>query len=86
MTYEIELTRRAEDEVLSLDAAIYQRVARAIDSLRETPRPPGVRKLKGYTNEWRIRVGSFRLVYTIDDSKRKITIFRVTDRKDVYRN
>lgn len=86
MRYEIELTRRAEDEVLALDAETYQRVARAIDSLGEMPRPPGVRKLKGYANEWRVRVGRFRILYSINDSERKIIIFRVTDRKDVYRN
>jgi len=48
-------------------------------------RPPGVRKLRGRERDWRIRVGRFRVLYSIDDASRKIVVHRVTDRKDVYR-
>ena len=83
--YEIELTRRAEKELIKLIAADRKKMSKAIDELADTPRPPGVRKLQGFENEWRIRVGTFRVIYTIEDKNRKILIFRVTDRKDAYR-
>ena len=85
MSYEIKLTRRAEKEILKLDTAIFERIKAAIDGLGENPRPLGVRKLRGRENEWRIRVGRLRVLYTIHDATRRILVYRVTDRKDVYR-
>jgi mRNA interferase RelE/StbE len=85
VSYEIELTRRGEKEILKLDTAIFEQVRAAIDGLGENPRPLGVRKLRGRESEWRIRVGRFRVIYTIEDSTRRILIHRVTDRKDAYR-
>jgi mRNA interferase RelE/StbE len=83
--YAIELSRRAEREFLKLDAASAARIKAAIDNLAEISRPVGVRKLEGRQNDWRIRVGRFRVLYSIDDANKKILIHRVTDRKDVYR-
>ena len=85
MSYEIELTRRAEKEILKLDAAMFEQIRAVIDSLGDNPRPVGVRKLRGRESEWRIRVGRFRVLYTIHDATRRILVYRVTDRKDVYR-
>jgi mRNA interferase RelE/StbE len=85
VSYEIELTRRAEKEILKLDTAIFEQIRAAIDGLGENPRPPGVRKLRGRESEWRIRVGRLRILYTIQDTTRRILVHRVTDRKDVYR-
>ena len=85
MSYEIELTGRAEREILKLNAAMFGRIRAAIDGLGKNPRPLGVRKLRGRENEWRLRVGRVRVLYTIEDATRRILIHRVTDRKDVYR-
>ena len=85
MSYQIQLTRRAEKEVLDLDQATFARVKAAIDALVENPRPAGVRKLQGRENEWRIRVGRFRVLYSIEEVSHRVVVHRVTDRKDVYR-
>jgi mRNA interferase RelE/StbE len=85
VSYEIELTGRAEKEILKLPAAMFERIKAAIDGLGENPRPLGVRKLRGRETEWRLRVGRLRVLYTIEDATRRILIHRVTDRKDVYR-
>jgi mRNA interferase RelE/StbE len=85
VSYEIEFTRRAEKEILKLDAAMFEQIRAVIDSLGDNPRPLGVRKLRGRESEWRIRVGRFRVLYTIHDATRRILVYRVTDRKDVYR-
>lgn len=85
MTYRVEVTRRAEGEILRLDDTTFERVQKAIDRLGRNPRPSGVRKLRGRDNVWRIRIGGFRILYTVEDAGRLIVIQRVTDRKDVYR-
>ena len=86
MSYEIELSRRAEKEILKLNAAMFGRIRAAIDGLSENPRPLGVRRLRGREGEWRMRVGRFRVLYTIEHATRRILVHRVTDRKDVYRS
>lgn len=83
--YDIELTTKAEKEVIALSDSDYERIEHAIDSLITNPRPTGVIKLKGRKNEWRIRVGRYRILYAVDDAKRYILVFRVTDRKEAYR-
>ena len=85
MNYTISLSRRAEKEVLDLPPRTFSRIQEAIDRLGETPRPVGVRKLQGRDTDWRIRVGQFRILFSIDDSRHHIIIHRVTNRKDVYR-
>ena len=86
VSYTVELSHRAEREVLKLDPVMFSRISAAIDGLTKNPRPPGVRKLRGRENDWRIRVGRFRVLYTVDDTRRMIVVHRVTDRKDVYRS
>jgi mRNA interferase RelE/StbE len=48
-------------------------------------RPPGVQKLRGAENQWRLRVGDYRVVYEIDDRQRTIDIVRIRHRREVYR-
>jgi len=86
VSYEIDLSRRAEKEIPKLNAAMFGRIGTAIDGLSENPRPLGVRRLRGREGEWRMRVGRFRVLYTIEHATRRILVHRVTDRKDVYRS
>lgn len=62
------------------------RVSTKIDALAEDPRSPGHQKLEG-TKEpaYRVRVGSYRVVYTIDDIDSIVTIVRIGHRNSVYR-
>ncbi len=53
--------------------------------MAKNPKPHGCEKLAGYSNRFRIRQGNYRVVYLVDDQRREITIFKVGDRKDVYR-
>jgi mRNA interferase RelE/StbE len=52
--------------------------------LASEPRPVGAVKLTGRGNDWRIRIGEYRLVYEIDDAHQTITILIVGHRRDVY--
>jgi mRNA interferase RelE/StbE len=82
--YEIVFKRKVEKSVARLPDNAYQRVTRTIDDLSETPRPPGFTKLRG-RDEWRIRVGYYRIVYGIDDEQRVLDVLNVAHQRDVYR-
>jgi len=61
-----------------------RRIVRAIEELADDPRPAGCVKLVGEDNLWRIRVGSYRVVYSIEDDDLLVLILRVAHRKDAY--
>lgn len=62
-----------------------RRIVERIGALGSEPRPHGSEKLAGYDDRYRVRQGHYRVVYLIDDARRKVTIFKVGHRKDVYR-
>ncbi len=61
-----------------------QRVVRRIACLAEEPRPPGCEKLTG-REQYRVRQGAYRVVYSVDDAARTVSVVRVGHRRDVYR-
>jgi len=67
MDYRVTLSRSAEKEILKLPDKVRYRVENAIDSLQMQPRPRGIVKLKGKKNLYRIQVGQYRIIYSIDD-------------------
>ena len=84
MSYSIVLSRRAERDLRRLPAEVVRRVAAARQELVQDPRPPGAAKLSG-SEEWRIRIGDYRVRFLIDDEARQITITRIGHRRDIYR-
>ena len=83
--YEILIEARAERDLRRLAAEPFRRVVDGIRSLADDPTPPGCRKITGSENDWRIRVGSYRVIYEIDDEARQVRIMRVRHRREVYR-
>jgi len=83
--YTVIIKKTAQKQILKLPKNYFEKVRKAILSLEDTPRPNGCIKLTGSENIYRIRVGSFRIVYSIEDKMLTIFIFDVDDRKDVYR-
>jgi mRNA interferase RelE/StbE len=83
-SYQIRIKRSAEKEMDRLPSQIFHRVADAILKLETNPRQPGTKKLRG-VDEYRLRVGPYRALYTIDDSSRIVEIFAVGHRREVYR-
>ena len=61
------------------------RIVERIQALADDPRPHGCERLAGYKDRFRIRQGNYRVVYLVDDLRREVTIYRVGDRKNVYR-
>ena len=82
--YEVTLASSAEREIKSLPKSIQRRVERMIDSLRINPRPRGTIKLKGREGIYRIRVGDYRIIYTVNDEKRLVDVSYVRHRSRAY--
>ena len=61
------------------------RIVAKIGALANSPRPQGAEKLAGFDDRYRIRQGNYRVVYLIDDNARELTIYKIGDRKDIYR-
>ena len=84
MKYGIRLLRSAEKEMEKLPVEIHSRISRRILSLEDNPRPKGAKKLSA-RDEYRLRVGNYRILYTVSDSDRAVTIIAVGHRREVYR-
>jgi mRNA interferase RelE/StbE len=85
VSYTVIIKNTAQKQILKLPKIYFDKVKKAILSLENAPRPHGCIKLTGSENIYRIRVGSYRIVYSIEDSNLIVFIFDVDDRKDVYR-
>jgi mRNA interferase RelE/StbE len=83
--YRVLLERSAERDLGRLSSRVHDRVIAALQELAANPRPPGCRKLVGSKNDWRIRVGDYRVIYEIADSVREVRVNRVRHRREVYR-
>ena len=82
--YSLEIKHSAQRELDALDDAVFKRIDRKILALADNPRPAGCKKLKGYKDQWRVRVGDWRVVYIIDDAAKLISITRIAHRREVY--
>ena len=83
-SYSVVIRRSAEKEIERLPDSVRRLMVRRILALGDEPRPHGSKKLSG-GGEHRIRQGEYRVVYTIDDVTRTVTIVRAAHRSDVYR-
>lgn len=88
MSFSVELTRLAEKQLASLGKKDLLLVSKAIDELEKCENPcalPNAKKLQGIDNGWRWRVGIYRLLGTADGNRLIIELFRIGQRRDVYR-
>ncbi len=83
--YEIVIEKRAERDIKRLPAGLLQKLVPSIKRLRNNPRPANSKKITGSTSDYRIRIGDYRVIYEICSKSRKVKIFRVRHRKEVYR-
>ena len=82
--YALEIKQSAQKELDTLDDSLFSRIDRKVMALAETPRPTGCKKLKGYQDQWRVRVGDWRVLYIIDDAAKLVSVTRIADRREVY--
>jgi mRNA interferase RelE/StbE len=82
--YNVELTRRAEKALRRLDRPVQERIIAAIGLLRDHPRPPAAKALVGHPRYLRVRVGDYRIVYTVDDGRLLVLVLTTGHRREVY--
>ena len=82
--YSITFARSARRELEVLDSTVIPRILSKIESLAAQPRPHGSRKLTGEKHLWRIRIGDYRVIYSILDKERRIDITTVRHRREAY--
>ena len=81
MSYRVEILPRARKEYARLPDDVRSRIIAAIAGLASEPRPPGVRKLVE-SPLWRIRVGRYRIIYSISDRDRLIVVTQISPRNE----
>ena len=84
-SYRIELSATAEKQLRKFGQSDRIRIVRAVQALAVDPRPSGCRKLQGYDDVFRIRVGTFRILYSIDGRRVIVTVLKIAHRRNVYR-
>ena len=85
-SYRVLIKRSAAKEIEAVDQKRdRQRIVARILALGDEPRPAGCEKLAGENDRYRVRVGRFRIVYSVSDDELLVLVVRVAHRKDVYR-
>jgi mRNA interferase RelE/StbE len=83
--YKLRIKKSAAKELEAISRkADRRRIISRIEALAENPRPDGCRKLSG-SERYRIRQGSYRIVYAIEDKQLVVYVVKIADRKSVYR-
>ena len=83
--YKLRWKKSAAKEIQSVEPAHRHRIITAVEALSAQPLPDGVRKLQGTSHTFRIRVGDYRVIYTIQNDEKLLTVLRVRHRRDVYK-
>ena len=86
MAYQVDIAPAAQRDVKRLPPEVVRKVDAAMLELEQHPRPHGCTKLEGSEDEYRVRVGDYRILYVIDDQAKLVTIAHVRHRRDAYRN
>ncbi|HDN27298.1 MAG TPA: type II toxin-antitoxin system RelE/ParE family toxin [Thioploca sp.] len=82
--YLVEYTPAASRQICKLKKTVQTRLKSKITMLSENPRPHGCKKLKGFENNYRLRVGDYRVIYEIHDDVLLVLIVKVGPRRDIY--
>lgn len=82
--YKIEIKKSAIKELNSIPQKDIQKIISKIRSLSSNPRPQGCTKLTN-REDYRIRVGNYRIIYSINDDILIITVIKIGHRKEIYR-
>lgn len=85
MTYTIIIPKAVQKQLDALPDEVFDRIAVKVQQLAEDPRPNGVVKMIGSDNEYRIRIGNYRVRYEINDKDLLILLLQCKHRRDVYK-
>jgi len=83
VSYRVLIIPRAEKQLAKLNSPQFDSVRAKVIALGENPRPAGCKKLHGRSG-WRIRVGDYRVIYEIDDSREIVSVVKIGHRSEIY--
>ena len=84
MSYHIILSRAVSKVLHKIPSKDVMRLSSRIDELEIEPRPPGCRKVQSVQGRYRIRVGDYRILYSINDNIHQVIIHRIAHRSEAY--
>ncbi|MGA7172863.1 MAG: type II toxin-antitoxin system RelE/ParE family toxin [Candidatus Dormiibacterota bacterium] len=84
--YQVRYDPKALKELSKLDKPVARRIVGAVDRLKADPRPRGARPLVDFPDLWRLRLGDYRVIYTIRDAELLVLALRIAHRRGVYRS
>jgi mRNA interferase RelE/StbE len=84
VAYRIEWRPRARKAFLSLDQSVRRRIGSAVDAVAADPRPSGAKMITGAHGVLRIRVGDYRVLYTIDEDQLIVLVLDAGHRSEIY--
>ena len=85
MPYTVIIENKAQKDFLKLSSPFDAAIKKHIDALEKDPWPAGVKKLSDTNDGYRVRAGNYRILYTIDDRRKIVTIYRIRHRREAYR-
>jgi mRNA interferase RelE/StbE len=80
----IEWSNKARKQVSKLPVDVQGKVLAFVDALKENPIPPGIKKLKGYDNIYRKRLGDYRVVWEVMENRLVVLVLKVGQRQGIY--
>ncbi len=86
MAYTVEFLKTAEEELAELPKDAQRQIVKRVETLKDDPRPTGVEQLKGAEKLLRLRVGDYRVLYTVEGNHLVVLVVRIGHRKEVYEN
>ena len=84
-SYKILIKKSAAGELAKIPRKDLEKIVRRIRDMEQNPRPFGCRKLSG-KDRYRLRQGEYRMVYEVDDSRRIVDVFKIGNRREIYRD
>lgn len=85
MSFQIRFDPYARKQLSAIDKPHRRRILAKIETLAEDPRPPGALMLTGRHGDYRIRVGDYRVIYTVADTQLIVLVIDIGHRRDIYR-
>lgn len=84
MSYQVFVKPAAQRQLKKLTLAVQKDLIALIESLSDEPRPSGCKKLKQRQNQYRVRLGDYRIIYSIEDMSLIVRVIKVGHRRDIY--
>jgi mRNA interferase RelE/StbE len=84
-SYKIFIKKSAAGELAKIPSKDLEKIVRRVRDLEQIPRPPGCRKISG-KDRYRLRQGGYRIVYAVDDSRHIVEVYKIGNRREIYRD